>query len=796
MRAFSFRRSGRPPTLPAMTPPSLWQRIRSARIVQVLLVYLGASWAVLQISDTLTQALSLPEWVSPAAVILLLVGLVIILATAWVQSLPSTTAAEEAGERPSDWEIAPTDAVESLKRGSLPYLTWGRSILGGVVALSILFGGAGLYVGLTGRSAVPGLGPMAAGAAEAPEGIAILPFNVSGVDDRDFWGEGMVDLLSTNLDGMGGYRTIDSRTVLARWREEVGDDPSPDLRTALQAAGRTGARYAVVGSAVGVGADLRLVAEIYDLSDGREIGSGQVQGSEADPLSLIDDLSLETMRRLLSGSDENLATSRNLADVTTPSVPALRAYLEGERYYREALFPQAVEAYERALAADSTFALALFRISDAYGWLESVQSEDAIDWAERSVRFMGELSPRNAVIVGASNALYRGDLTAVASLEEAVRRYPDDPEAWFMLAESYIHLTEATGAGPAEALEAVNRAIRLDPGFAPYYVHAIDLNMVLSRPDSAGAVMERYERFSGAESLQAEYLAAYDYYFGGPDGTSDRWSRVRALDDMQLSILWGTFGIHMEDMVRSMRLAEYIRDRTGQAGWWPGIARFSLVTGNLLRAEAMVRDSLPSGPDPYSVYLLHRFGDVDMTDLLDVVRDCAPGPGCTLWRGALAADEGNWAELDRLVTLSRSGADSLRSAGDSLTARFAETDAGVLDGYGRLRRGELTGARTALDAAQGMSAGNGDTLARILLGEVNEALGRTEEAIRWYGLLRASPMRNQALARRARLAEEAGDLETARRDWGMLATSLREADAGYPLAAEATEAVARLGGAG
>ena len=91
-----------------MTPPSLWDRVRRARIVQVLVVYLGASWGVLQIADTLSEALSLPEWVAPVAIILLMVGMVIILATAWVQSLDSTTQAEEAGEVPTDWEVAPT----------------------------------------------------------------------------------------------------------------------------------------------------------------------------------------------------------------------------------------------------------------------------------------------------------------------------------------------------------------------------------------------------------------------------------------------------------------------------------------------------------------------------------------------------------------------------------------------------------------------------------------------------------------------------------------------------------------
>lgn len=46
-----------------------------------------------QIAETLAGALALPDWVQPVAIILLMIGLVITVATAWVQSLPSTTAA-------------------------------------------------------------------------------------------------------------------------------------------------------------------------------------------------------------------------------------------------------------------------------------------------------------------------------------------------------------------------------------------------------------------------------------------------------------------------------------------------------------------------------------------------------------------------------------------------------------------------------------------------------------------------------------------------------------------------------
>jgi hypothetical protein len=116
--------------LAAMSSQNLWERLRQARVVQVLLVYLGASWGILQIADVLTEALALPAWVLPVAVLLLLIGLVIILATAWIQSLPSTSAAEEAGELPTDWQVAPADALASLKAGRLPHLTWGRAITG------------------------------------------------------------------------------------------------------------------------------------------------------------------------------------------------------------------------------------------------------------------------------------------------------------------------------------------------------------------------------------------------------------------------------------------------------------------------------------------------------------------------------------------------------------------------------------------------------------------------------------------------------------------------------------------
>ncbi|MBI4541114.1 MAG: hypothetical protein HY704_16560 [Gemmatimonadetes bacterium] len=116
------------------------------RLFQVLLVYLGVAWLVLQVVNVLRDALQLPQWISPVSLILLLVGLVIIMATAWVQTHPFTARRVEADEVPGSWDVALGELTHSVARGKLPHLTWARAILGGVVAFSLLFGLAGLYV--------------------------------------------------------------------------------------------------------------------------------------------------------------------------------------------------------------------------------------------------------------------------------------------------------------------------------------------------------------------------------------------------------------------------------------------------------------------------------------------------------------------------------------------------------------------------------------------------------------------------------------------------------------------------
>jgi hypothetical protein len=162
----------------------------------------------------------------------------------------------------------------------------------------------------------------------------------------------MVDLLSTNLDGAGGLRAIDSRTTLARWREGTSQGGDPDLETALGIAGRTGASYAVFGSAVETAEELRLSAQVYRIRDGANLDAVQVAGPSDSLTSLVDRLSIGILRGILTEKGRDLPAGPHLAAVTTTSLSALRSYLEGEVLYRRGAFVEAVEAYERAVQSD------------------------------------------------------------------------------------------------------------------------------------------------------------------------------------------------------------------------------------------------------------------------------------------------------------------------------------------------------------------------------------------------------------------------------------------------------------
>jgi hypothetical protein len=309
--------------------------------------------------------------------------------------------------------------------------------------------------------------------------IAVAPFDVVD-NDLKLWHEGMVDVLSRNLDGAGPLRTVSPTLVVRRWVGRADKESATSLGKA------TGARLAVFGRLIRSGTDsVRASASIVDVSSGRMLGDVERRDALANMDRLSDSLTIGLLREL--GKTRALSGAQ-MSSVGTTSLTALKAFLQGEQYFRKSAWDSALANYDRAIEEDSTFSIALMHEGLTHGWTGGATDSLAVAHLLRASKFNHGLAPRDSLLVVASglfaelgmnpNAPPVPVLKALfATLHEGVRRYPNDPEMWFGLGDAQYHYGwgEQVGVPQTQVVKSFDRAIALDSAFTPAYIHAIEM---------------------------------------------------------------------------------------------------------------------------------------------------------------------------------------------------------------------------------------------------------------------------------------------------------------------------------
>ncbi|MDX1623268.1 MAG: tetratricopeptide repeat protein [Gemmatimonadota bacterium] len=637
------------------------------------------------------------------------------------------------GERPLFAVVElPGDPVAERTDRRLPYPTARQTKIGGTIAaLALLVA----FVLLARRSLFdePGSGPAGDAASRA---IAVLPFDVSGPELED-WREGMVTLLSTGLDGAGELRAIDNRTVLAQWDQRVDADARADRSTALEVARATGARYALLGSAVAVGPELRLVSNLYAVEDGSSLGSVQVEGSPDSVLALADELARGTLEALAREGAGELPRV-DLASLTTRSLPALKAFLTGESAYRVGRLEEATEGFEEAVEIDTTFAMAWNRLASAYGWQTQIQAMR--ETRERALRHVDRLPERERILVFAEWAMVENVPSAVESAREATRRFPDDAEAWYLLGEFYYH-NSATLATMDEAEAAFLRAVELDPTFVPYRYHNLDLAFK-SPPDSALAARRVAE--IQRESVDSRWVRASEVAFGLAFGDSTRRASVsESLPSLDSSVLGNVpfFLTHPRFVsLRERVLLELERRGISRSVSW---VLLNLDRGRLEEALDHIEGTAGSSQGFWGCFLYSlRATGVPVAE--DVLEDhLAPGSADSLsgrqtaCRALYAYDRGRRVELDRAATSLRRRAERVHVEGDTLQARRFGALAGVLQGYDQWKRGDPAGAVPAFEEATRWMNWR---LPLFWLGQIHLETGEPDRAVPYFRIRGLDPV--------------------------------------------------------
>jgi serine/threonine-protein kinase len=322
-------------------------------------------------------------------------------------------------------------------------------------------------------------------ARRAPMVVAVLPFAVHGNTALDYLGEGTVALLATALDGLGELRTVTSQALLTGLAAEPGPRTGDGERRALD---RLGATHALRGTIVEAGGQLRVVATL-ETARGETVARAEARGDvEGGLFDALDRVAQQLVGAIATGPATRIA---RIAARTTAILPALRAYLRGERAFRLGCFDDAVVAYEEAARLDEGFALAWYRLAGARA--ATTRMTDAWAASRRAMEHAARLAPHDRVLVEAQDAWLAGRLPdAERRYAAAVAAQPDDLEAWYLLGDALFHAAPYHGRSIREARAPFERALALDPS----HVGALHKLARLAALDFRDAELDAYaERF-------------------------------------------------------------------------------------------------------------------------------------------------------------------------------------------------------------------------------------------------------------------------------------------------------------
>jgi tetratricopeptide (TPR) repeat protein len=433
---------------------------------QVLSVYLVGSWIALQVVEIITESAGLPDWAQPFSLVLLIIGLPVVLATAVVQegvtgreartNLASGETAEgsgpqnEAGDPQSGSERQIAEA--GLHGGTSPWkrhrlFTWRNAVAGGVAAFALL----GILVAGYFVLWSAGIGPVGSLAAQGvfDEGDQVVLADFHNATPDPLLGSVVTDALRIDLAESDAITLVESTHVmetLARMQR----DPSQELTAELarEIAVRDGIKAILEGDVGAAGTGYILSATMRAAESGETLASfRRTAETPEEVIGAIDKLS-QDIREKAGESLLSIKRGAALEQVTTTSLGALRKFSEAAKLSDAGDEAGSVALLAEAIALDSAFAMAHRKMAvNLYNM--GIDRDREVEALTAAFRHRERLTERERLITEASyhNGI-TGDRDAIMRAYEGVLRIaPDDRTALNNLANVYNELEDFDRAG-------------------------------------------------------------------------------------------------------------------------------------------------------------------------------------------------------------------------------------------------------------------------------------------------------------------------------------------------------------
>jgi tetratricopeptide (TPR) repeat protein len=399
--------------------------IHDRSLWQVLLVYAGGSWAVLEAVAFFRDEYGLPGWLLTVVLVLLVVGLfvVVVLSFVPVEAVAAPTPAEVTPPTETEAGVAEAEAVAARRR----VLTWRNAGFAfvGVLAVWGLVAAGWVVLGGTGYLLFRGA---AAGFVEPEDCVVVAEFE--NETDRDALGLAVREAVVTDI-WQTSYVTVlgDERLLETLGLMRLPDTTHVDQHLALEIASRENCPAVVAGTVAPLGTGYSLAATLLETETGDEVARlRETAADETEVIGVVERLA-HLVRRHLGESLPSIRRSEPLERVTTSSLEALKSYsLASSGPMRRGDWAGAIRLLEQAVALDTAFAEAYRKLGSAYG--NAGRGDEGYRSSNLAYRFRERLPERERLrIVGDYHWSRVWADSMVHYYELGLELYPN-PDVW------------------------------------------------------------------------------------------------------------------------------------------------------------------------------------------------------------------------------------------------------------------------------------------------------------------------------------------------------------------------------
>ena len=312
-----------------------WRELRRRRVVRSGAFYVAAAFVLLQLGEIVLPAFNAPDWVMQSLVVVLLLGLPVVVAFAWV------------------YDLTP-QGLERTKAKGAPRVSFAPRVA--LLLVTLVAAGLGaLWFQRNARSAAaaagddegPGAGSALLASADAAEinAIAVLPLeNLTGGDD--LFARQLHEEIITQLGELTTALRVVSRTSAERYA--TTDLLLPQIAAELRV-------QAIVTGSVAMAPDsdtVRITIRLWDAPEERQMYSETFEREMKDILRLQRDVAVRIATSIQGELGPDVGAQPMVAAVDPE---AWRAFARGKDLVERGLWTAALDEFKEALELDPDY---------------------------------------------------------------------------------------------------------------------------------------------------------------------------------------------------------------------------------------------------------------------------------------------------------------------------------------------------------------------------------------------------------------------------------------------------------